>query len=59
MAQDRTVHSKNLEGNRWRDLDVYYDKGGINYWNYEQKPKGTPPMSALLKPPARKQENAL
>ncbi len=40
MAQDRTVHKKNLKDNLWRDLDVYYDKGGINYWNYEQKPKG-------------------
>ncbi|WP_171182076.1 hypothetical protein [Ruegeria sp. HKCCD8929] len=40
MAQDRTVHSKNLEGNLWRDLDVYYDRGGINFWDYSQKPKG-------------------
>ncbi|WP_171182286.1 hypothetical protein [Ruegeria sp. HKCCD8929] len=40
MAQDRTVHSKNLEGNLWRDLQVYYDRGGISFWDYSQKPKG-------------------
>ena len=40
MAQDKSVHKKNLKDNLWRELQVYYDKGGINYWNYEQKPKG-------------------
>lgn len=39
MAQDRTVHTKHLGDNRYRDLEVYYDKGGMNYWNYAQKPK--------------------
>ena len=40
MAQDKSVHKKNLKDNLWRELQVYYDKGGINYWNYAQKPKG-------------------
>jgi hypothetical protein len=40
MAQDRTVHTKHLGENRYRDLDVYYDKGGMNYWDSRQKPKG-------------------
>ena len=40
MAQNRTVHTKHLGGSRHRDLQVYYDKGGINYWDYSHKPKG-------------------
>ncbi|WP_298938009.1 hypothetical protein [uncultured Ruegeria sp.] len=40
MAQDKTVHKKNLKDNLWRDLQVYYDKGGTNFWSYEPKPKG-------------------
>lgn len=40
MAQDRTVHTKHLGENRYRDLDVYYDKGGVSYWDYSRKPKG-------------------
>ena len=40
MPQDRTVHTKHLGDNRYRDLQVYYEKGGVSYWNYAQKPKG-------------------
>ncbi len=40
MATDTTVHSKNLEGNRWRDLQVYYVKGSTNFWSCQPKPKG-------------------
>ncbi|EEE35168.1 hypothetical protein RKLH11_4342 [Rhodobacteraceae bacterium KLH11] len=40
MAQDKTVHKRNIKDNLWRDLQVYYDKGGTNFWSYEQKPKG-------------------
>lgn len=40
MAQDRTVHTKSLGDNRYRDLQVYYEKGGVNYWDYSKKPKG-------------------
>jgi hypothetical protein len=40
MAQDIIVHTKHLGDNRYRDLQVYYDKGGMNYWDYSQKPKG-------------------
>lgn len=40
MARDNTVHTKALGDNRYRDLQVYYEKGGINYWDYSKKPKG-------------------
>ena len=40
MAQDKTVHTQPLGDNRFRDLQVYYDKGGMNYWDYSAKPKG-------------------
>lgn len=40
MAQERTVHTKHLGETRYRDLQVYYEKGGINYWDYRQKLKG-------------------
>ena len=40
MAQDKTVHTKSLGDNRYRDLQVYYDKGGVNYWDYSSKLKG-------------------
>ena len=40
MAQNRTIHTKYLGENRYRDLNVYYSKGGINYWDYSTKPKG-------------------
>lgn len=40
MAQDRTIHTKPLGDNKFRDLQVYYEKGGINYWDASQKPKG-------------------
>lgn len=40
MAQDNAVFTQPLGDDNYRDLQVYYDKGGINYWTYEQKPKG-------------------
>ncbi len=40
MAQERTIHTKHLGETRYRDLNVYYEKGGTNYWDYSQKPKG-------------------
>ena len=40
MTKNRTVHTKSLGENRYRDLDAYYDKGGMNYWDYSTKPKG-------------------
>lgn len=40
MATPRNVDTRHLGDNRYRDLQVYYDKGGISYWDYSQKPKG-------------------
>lgn len=40
MAASRTIDTRHLGDNRYRDLQVYYDKGGISYWDYSQKPKG-------------------
>lgn len=40
MAATRTIHTRHLGETRYRDLQVYYDKGGMNYWDYSQKPKG-------------------
>ena len=40
MAQDRTIHTKHLGDKRYRDLNVYYEKGGTNFWDHSQKPKG-------------------
>ncbi|MBD1204569.1 MAG: hypothetical protein H9533_10575 [Rhodobacteraceae bacterium] len=39
-TQSRTIHTRHLGETRYRDLKVYYDKGGMNYWDYSQKPKG-------------------
>jgi len=39
MAQDKTVHTKHLGETEYRDLDVYYEKGSMNYWDYSKKPK--------------------
>jgi hypothetical protein len=39
-TQSRTIHTRHLGETRYRDLNVYYDKGGMNYWDYSQKPKG-------------------
>ena len=39
-APTRTIHTRHLGETRYRDLQVYYDKGGMNYWDYSQKPKG-------------------
>lgn len=39
-APTRTIHTRHLGETRYRDLNVYYDKGGMNYWDYSQKPKG-------------------
>ena len=40
MATERLVHKKRIDDTHVRDLDVYYDKGGINYFDYSNKPKG-------------------
>jgi hypothetical protein len=40
MAQNKTVHTKHLGDNRYRDLQAYYEKGSISYWDYSKKPKG-------------------
>ena len=40
MAQDRTIHTKHLGDMEHRDLDVYYDKGSVSYWDGKPKPKG-------------------
>lgn len=40
MPQPTLVHTKRLTETNIRELSVYYDKGGVNYWNYDQKPKG-------------------
>lgn len=40
MAAPRTIDTRHLGDNRYRDLQVYYDKGGMSYWDYSQKPKG-------------------
>ena len=37
---DKTVHMKRLDALRCRELQVYYDAGGHNYWNGTPKPKG-------------------
>ena len=40
MASSTRVHTKRLSPTRVRELGVAYDKGGMNYWDYSQKPKG-------------------
>ena len=40
MATSGLVHTKRLSDTRIRELGVYYDKGGINYFDYSTKPKG-------------------
>ena len=40
MASDRLVHTKRISTKEIRELSVYYDKGGINYFDYSTKPKG-------------------
>ncbi|PZX14232.1 hypothetical protein LX81_03031 [Palleronia aestuarii] len=40
MAQPRLVHTKRISPKEIRELDVYYDKGGLNYFDYTTKPKG-------------------
>ena len=40
MASDRLVHTKRISPREIRELSVYYDKGGINYFDYSTKPKG-------------------
>ena len=34
MAASRTIDTRHLGDNRYRDLQVYYDKGGMSYWDY-------------------------
>lgn len=40
MAKKTTVDTKRLSETHIRELSVYYEKGGMNYWDYSQKPKG-------------------
>ena len=40
MATVKLVHRQRLSDTHIRELDVYYDKGGMNYWDYSTKPKG-------------------
>ncbi len=40
MATARLVHRHRLSDTHVRELAVYYDKGGMNYWDYSRKPKG-------------------
>lgn len=40
MATKRLVHTKRLSPTHFHELDVYYDRGGTNYWDYSQKLKG-------------------
>jgi len=40
MPLPKLVHTKRLTETNIRELSVYYDKGGMNYWDYSQKPKG-------------------
>lgn len=40
MASKRLVHAKRISPSQIRELDVYYDKGGMNYLDYSTKPKG-------------------
>ena len=40
MAQDRTVHTKRIDANHCRDLNVYYQKPSTNFWSNEVMPRG-------------------
>ena len=40
MATERLVHKHRIDETHIRELDVCYDKGGINYFDYSTKPKG-------------------
>ena len=40
MPKPRTIHTKHLGKNRYRDLEVYYAAASTNYWDRSVKPKG-------------------
>ncbi|WP_316014686.1 hypothetical protein [Roseobacter sp. HKCCA0434] len=41
MSKSNTVvHTQDLGDSQFRDVTVYYEKGGINYWDYSRKPMG-------------------
>ena len=40
MPKTRTIHTKHLGENRYRDLVVYYAAASTNYWDHSVKPKG-------------------
>ena len=40
MADQNLIHTKRISSTQIRELSVYYDKGGTNYFDYSQKPKG-------------------
>lgn len=48
MADKNLVHTKRISPKEIRELEVYYDKGGINYFDYSTKPKGIYFRSAVI-----------
>ena len=40
MSKRKTIHTKHLGENRYRDLEVYYAAASTNYWDHSVKPKG-------------------
>jgi hypothetical protein len=38
--QPRVVHTRHLSSTHIRELEVYYDAGGMNYWDHSAKPRG-------------------
>ena len=40
MAKKNLVHEKRISPKEVRELEVYYEKGSINYWDYSTKAKG-------------------
>jgi hypothetical protein len=51
MASKTHVHTERLSDTYIRELSVAYDKGGINYWDYSQQPKGIYFRSSLYEQP--------
>ena len=59
MATERLVHRHRLSDTHIRELDVYYDKGGTNYWDYSKKPKGIYFASTVYEQPVGSQMRSL
>ena len=49
--QPRLVHTRRLSPTHIRELEVYYDAGGVNYWDYSRKPKGIYFASTIYQQP--------